>query len=82
MVKGTFTHITLDWDWDCKQFEPETNKLFQQIISDPRVKGFGLGVVPMERYTCGLNSVNPLISGRASICVVYGTMTLIGLGWT
>jgi len=37
MVKGTFNYITLDWDWSCKDFEPTTNKLFQQIISDPRV---------------------------------------------
>jgi len=38
MVKGTFNYITLDWDWSCKDFEPTTNKLFQEIISDPRVK--------------------------------------------
>jgi hypothetical protein len=38
MVKGTFNYITLDWDWDCRQFEPNTNKIFQEIISDERVK--------------------------------------------
>jgi hypothetical protein len=37
MVKGTFTHITLDWDWSCHDFEPTTNRLFQEIINDPRV---------------------------------------------
>jgi len=38
MIKGMFDYITLDWDWDCHDFEPTTNKLFQQIISDERVK--------------------------------------------
>jgi len=38
MVKGMFDYITLDWDWDCASFNPSTNRLFQEIISDRRVK--------------------------------------------
>jgi hypothetical protein len=38
MVSGTFRYITLDWDWSCHDFEPSNSRLFQQIISDNRVK--------------------------------------------
>jgi len=35
----------------------------------------------MVRYTYGLNSMNPLIFGRASICVVFGMMTPTEYAW-